>query len=392
LEVELTNLLVIVAAGFCAPLVLGLAPGLRLPAVVLEIVLGIVLGPSVLGWVEIDAPVQTLALLGLAFLLFLAGLEISLKSLRGVAVTSFVMTLAIALGCGFALEAAGLADDAVFVAVVLSATSLGVVLAVLKDAGELGSRIGQTVIAASSVADFAAIVLLTLLFSREASGTGEKLLLLGSFVVLVVVAGLAVVGAERSARVSMALVRLQDTTAQIRVRGAVVLLVALAALASSLGLELILGAFAAGAVMTVVDRDEMATHPLLRTKLEAIGFGFLIPVFFVSSGVRFDLDALTSSSMGLASVPVFLLALLAARGLPAVLYRSLEPVRPRLVAGALLQATSLPFIVTATQIGLELHVVDAAGAAGLVAAGLVSVLVFPLIATSLLARSETKSA
>jgi Kef-type K+ transport system membrane component KefB len=392
LEVELTNLLVIVAAGFCAPLVLGLAPRLRLPAVVLEIVLGIVLGPSVLGWVEIDAPVQTLALLGLAFLLFLAGLEISLKSLRGVAVTSFFVTLAVALGCGFALEAAGLADDAVFVAVVLSATSLGVVLAVLKDAGELGSRIGQTVIAASSVADFAAIVLLTLLFSREASGTGEKLLLLGSFVVLVVVAGLAVVGAERSARVSMALVRLQDTTAQIRVRGAVVLLVALAALASSLGLELILGAFAAGALMTVVDRDEMATHPLLRTKLEAIGFGFLIPVFFVSSGVRFDLDALTTSSMGLASVPVFLLALLLARGLPAALYRSLEPDGRRLVAGALLQATSLPFIVTATQIGVELRVVDAAGAAGLVAAGLVSVLAFPLIATSLLARSETNSA
>ena len=122
-------------------------------------------------------------------------------------------------------------------------------------------------------------------------------------------------------RIRADLLRLQDTTAQIRVRAALVLLVGFAALAETLGLEAILGAFIAGAIVSLADRDEVMTHPDFRGKLEAVGFGFFIPAFFVTSGVRFDLDALTASASSLLMVPIFLLALLAARGLPAIVYR-----------------------------------------------------------------------
>jgi Kef-type K+ transport system membrane component KefB len=154
-----------------------------------------------------------------------------------------------------------------------------------------------------------------------------------------------------------------------------VLLVGFAALAESLGLEVILGAFAAGARLGLLDRDETMTHPLLRVKLEGAGYGVFIPVFFVWSGLQFDLGALGSGGSTLARVPLFLAALLAVRGLPALLYR-LDA--RRTAAAALLQATSLPFIVAAAQIGMELGKLSQANGAALVAAGLGSVLLFPL--------------
>jgi Kef-type K+ transport system membrane component KefB len=198
-------------------------------------------------------------------------------------------------------------------------------------------------------------------------------------------------GAEHSMRIRDDLVRLQDTTAQIRVRAALLLLVGFTALAETLGLEAILGAFIAGALISLVDRDEVMTHPEFRRKLEAVGFGFFIPVFFVTSGVRFDLDALTASTSSLLMVPVFLLALLAARGLPAVVYRRTLDARHTAIAG-LMQATSLPFIVAATAIGQELDLIDAAGSAALIGAGLLSVLLFPLGGLLLLRRVTPQTA
>ena len=171
-------------------------------------------------------------------------------------------------------------------------------------------------------------------------------------------------------------------------RGAVVLLIAFAAVAQSLGLETILGAFMAGAVLTLIDRDEVMTHPGFRRKLEAIGFGLFIPVFFVTSGVRYDLDALLASASNVVMVPIFLAALLVVRGLPTVLYRRMLDVRRSVVAG-LLQATSLPFIVAGAEIGMRLRLLGAAEGAALVAAGLVSVLVFPATSLSLLRRSPS---
>ncbi len=387
MEISFANLLIVVAAGFAAPLLLGLVPGLRLPSVVLEIVIGILIGPAVLGWVEIDEPVEVLSLVGLAFLLFLAGLEIDLAALRGrllrAASLGFAVSLALAVVAGLVLDLAGVADEPLLIAIILASTSLGVIVPVLQDSGEVSSRFGQLVIAAASIADFASVLLLTLLFSGESSGIGAKLILIGLFVLVIAAVAIGVMEAERSRRISAALVRLQDTSAQIRVRGAFVLLIGMVALAEQLGLELILGAFAAGAILNHLDQDQGMTHPEFRKKLAAVGFGVFIPVFFVSSGIRFDLDALFASGTAIASIPAFVAALVFARGVPALLYRG-QLERRRVIAAGLLQATSLPFIVAATAIGQDLGLIDAATSAGFIAAGLVTVLVFPITALGLL--------
>jgi len=383
-DVSFTNLLVIMVIAVLAPLLIGYAPRLRIPSVVLEIIAGVIVGPSVLGWVHVDLPVQILALIGLAFLLFLAGLEIDLRQLRGrllrVAVLGYALTLVLGLSLGGLFAGLGWTASPMLIAITLSATSLGLVVPVLKDAGKAGSAVGQTTIAAATIADFTAIVLLTLFFSASGGTTGSKLLLLGIFAGLVIVVALVLTRAGRSMHLGAVLVRLQDTTAEIRVRFAVLLLIAFVALAERFGLESILGAFLAGAVVSLIDRDS-SSHPHFRIKLDAIGYGFLVPVFFVTSGVRLDLKGLFAQPSALLQVPVFLLALLVIRGVPALLY--LKTIgRRQTVAAGLLQATSLPFIVTASAIGVEVGKISPVTSAALVSAGLLSVLIFPAAALS----------
>jgi Kef-type K+ transport system membrane component KefB len=386
-KVSFGSLVVVAAIAVAAPMLVGFFPRVRVPAVVLEIVAGIVVGPHGFGWVRIDLPVQILAIFGLAFLLFLAGLEIDVERLRGrllrLAGAGFALTMALGLVAGFAFNAVGWVRSPLLLAIALSATSLGLVVPVLKDAGQAATDLGQQTIAASSVADFAAVVLLTLFFSTKAASTDTKVILLAGFVIAAVVATLALLRLNRAMNLTAVLTRLQDTTAEIRVRIAVLLLVAFVALAERLGLETILGAFLAGAILNFVDRDATGSHPNFRLKLEAIGYGFLVPVFFVTSGLRFDLDALLASPSAFARVPLFLLALLVVRGVPAALYVRSSG-RRRAAAAGLLQATSLPFIVTATEIGVILGQIRPVNGAALVGAALMSVVLFPPIALSLL--------
>ena len=393
-DTSFTSLAIVAAMGFLAPLVAGFTPPLRLPNVVVEIVFGILVGPSVLGWARADEPVQVMALIGLSFLLFIAGLEVDYDRFRGrlleVTGVGFVLSLALGLVIGVVLHTAGLVRSPVLIAIMFSATGLGIVIAVLKDAGEVETAFGQLVIAGSSIAEIGTIVLLTLFFSGESGSVGVRLVLLGSFGLLCVAVALAVRGVEHSMRVMGALVRLQDTTAQIRLRGAFVLLLVFVVLASRLGLEAILGAFLAGALLKFVDRDQAMTHPRFRQKLEAAGFGIFIPFFFVTSGVRYDAGALFAHASTVARVPLFLGILLLVRGAPALLYRRLATGR-EVVAGALLQAASVGFLVVASQIGLEMRLITAANAAAVVAAGLLSVLLFPIGALAILGRTPSAS-
>jgi Kef-type K+ transport system membrane component KefB len=388
-EPGFSGLLLVVVVAFASPFLLGLVPRLKLPSVVLEIVLGIIIGPSVLGWVEVDQTIEVLALIGLALLLFLAGLEIDFSRLRGrlleLATVGWLVSFAIAVVIAFGLEAAGLVETPLLVAIILCSTSLGVIIPVLKDADELSTRFGQLILAAASIADFGAVLLLSFFFSGE-GGPGSTAVLLAVFVGLLAITFVVVRTAERSRRIEEDLLAQQDSSAQIRVRAAVVLMIGFVALAEGLGLEVILGSFAAGALLSLLDPDRRMTHPHFRVKLEAIGFGIFIPVFFVTSGIRFDLDALVEDPSNFAMVPIFLGALFAVRGLPALLYRNFVGPRRAAVAGVL-QAISLPFIVAATTIGMDLGLMDAAEASALIAAGLASVLLFPIGGLSLLRRA-----
>ncbi|HET7486782.1 MAG TPA: cation:proton antiporter [Acidimicrobiales bacterium] len=382
------GLLVVSLIAVGAPLLAAAIPRVKVPAVVLEIVAGIVVGPSVLGWVKVDQAIAVLALVGLAFLLFLAGLEIDLGALRGdllkLPLLGFAVTLGVGLVVGLGFAAAGWVKNPLFLAIALSATSLGLVVPVLKDAGFADQPLGQFTIAGATVADFGGVLLLSFLFSEAKGGPASRLVTVSLFAAVIAAVGFWLARAGRSMGVDAYLVRLQDTTAEIRVRIAVALLVGFVALAERVGLETILGAFLAGAVLGTVDRDT-TSHPQFRTKLEAVGYGFVIPVFFVTSGLRFDLDALTSSPAAAARVPLFLAALLAVRGIPALLYRRALG-KDGAVTAALLQATSLPFLVTASAIGVSIGAIRPVTAAALVSAGLLSVVLFPPLALARLRR------
>jgi Kef-type K+ transport system membrane component KefB len=226
------------------------------------------------------------------------------------------------------------------------------------------------------------------LFSARAHGVIAPLTLLAAFLGFVIAVGLIIAGIERTGRLTRTLLALQETTAEIRVRGTLALLMVFASLATRFGLEAILGAFLAGATLKLLDRDEAATHALLLVKLRAIGFGVFIPFFFVSTGMSLDVRALIDEPATLARVPVFLAALLLARAAPAVLYRPFVTRRRQLVAAGLLQATSLSVPVVAGAIGVSLGLLSTANYAALVAAGLLSVLIFPLVALKLAGPSS----
>jgi len=293
----------------------------------------------------------------------------------------------LALGVSGALHAAGVVESTLLIGIILIATSLGMIIPILKDAGVADRPVGQLAIAGASLGDVSSVLLLSLFFSGRATALGPKLLLLSLLGVLVVLVVIATLRIERSMWITRTMNKLADTSAQIRIRLSMLLVVGLGALATHLGFEAILGAFIAGAILRLVDADAAHKHPLFYPKLDAIGYGFLIPVFFVTSGLTFNLSVLFSSAATVLRVPLFLLALLVVRGLPAVLYRSALPSARDVAAVGLLQATSLPFIVAATTIGLALHAIRPANAAALVAAGLLSVIIFPIIALQLLRSS-----
>ncbi len=395
MPISFTSVAVIAAVALAAPLAIGLT-GLRLPAIVVEILLGIAVGPQLLGWASADEPVQVLSLIGLAFLLLLAGLEIDFERLRGrllrVTALGYAVSFGIALVVGYVLKAGDLVRSPLLVAIILSATGLGVILPILKDAGLTATPFGQVVVAGASIAEVGPIVLLSLFFSEKSGGLGSKIVLLVAFLLFVVAVGAAIFGLQRSMRISSTLLRLQDTTAEIRVRGAFLLLALFVVLASKFGLEAILGAFLAGATLKLVDRDEMMTHAFFHRKLEAVGFGVFVPFFFVSTGIKLDVGSLFASGSALARVPIFLAALLLVRAVPALLYRRFAERGGQVVAAGLLQATSLSIPVVAGQIGVDLGLIRPTNYVALVAAGLISVIVFPLVSLTLLRGGRMRAA
>jgi Kef-type K+ transport system membrane component KefB len=301
---------------------------------------------------------------------------------------AFAASLVIGLGLALPLGALGIVINPLLVAIILSSTSLGIVCPVLKDAGILDTRTGTYVIAACSAAEFGSIVVLSMFFSP--TGSVDPLVTVLKLVALaVVVAGIAALASRRlpwRGRVDEVLGRLQDTSAQLRVRAAMLLMIALVVVSEELRFDAILGSFLAGALLSALTdpaREEELGH--VRHKLEGIGFGFLVPIFFVATGLSFPVDQLFSDWSTTFRVPLFLVMLLAVRGLPVLLLRR-DLSRPELVPAALLQATSLSFIVVAAQIGVTVHELKPINAASLVAAGMLSVLIFPGSALRLLQR------
>ncbi len=387
--ISFNSVLIIAGISVFVPVVLGLLPRLPVPGAVLEVIAGIIVGPSVLGWARIDAPVEVLSTLGLGMLLFLAGLEIDVERLRGplsrLAVTAFAVSAALGIGGGFLFWLADRATQPVLLGIVLMSTSAGLLLPLLKDAGEAGTEFGQLIMTAAALAEIVPILLLSLLFSVSGKSPGEQVASLAIFVALLVLIGLAVGGVRRLRRLDQLLEYLSRRSGQLRVRATLTLALGCGVLAYQFGFASILGAFAAGLLVRIIEISGREPNREFLIKLEGIGFGFLVPVFFISTGVSFQLKGLLTHPGALVLVPLLLLALLVVRGVPAVLYARTVG-RRRAAAGGLLQATTLTFVIVATEIGLEAGKITLAASAALVAAGLLSAALFPAGAAWLLPR------
>ena len=385
--ISFDGVLIIAFVAVAVPAVLAVVPRLPVPGAVLEVLAGILIGPSVLGWVHFDASIQILSDLGLGMLLFLAGLEIDVASLRGplgrLAGWSFSGSVLLGLACGCLLGLALGAGQPLFLAVVLLSTSAGLLLPLLKDAGQERTPFGQLVMTAAALAEVATIVMMSLLFSATSKTTADRLTSLAMFLALLAVIGLALGKVRSLPAIDRLLDRLENRSAQLRVRAALTLTLAFAVLADRFGVASILGAFAAGLLVRTVDLTGRAPHPQFQTKLEGIGFGFVIPIFFIATGVQFDARALVRDPAGLTLVPLFLFALLAVRAFPALAYARQFGQRRARVAG-LMQATSLTFVIVATQIGMATGQITRTVGTALLAAGLLSAALFPAIALKML--------
>jgi Kef-type K+ transport system membrane component KefB len=391
-DITFDSLAVVSVAAFAAPLVIDRIRFVRVPVAVAEILLGVAIGPHALGWAEIDEPVQVISLLGLAFVLFLAGFELDLGQLRGqlgrAAGLGFLCTLAVATVIGVVLDRVNLVDDARLAAILLSATSLALVTAVLRDGRQMTTRMGQLTMGQASISEFAAVALLSLLFTKDSHNTSARIILALIFVMVILIGGVAMLRASRSSKVERLVTRLQDGTTQIRVRGSIMLLALFVLLAQEVGLEAILGALVAGAILGTLDDGALRRHHEFRLKMDALGYGFLGPVFFIWSGMTIDVGALADHPSRFVLIALFLSALLVVHVAAVPIYRQALGWRGGLVTGLLSSTSSLPFVVTATAIGEEANLITPATAAALLLAGVLSALVFPVLALLLVRREE----
>jgi len=292
----------------------------------------------------------------------------------------------LALPMAFLLHLVEISDETTFLAIALVATSLGLVVPILQDSGQLTTTFGQTVMGNASLGEFASILLLSLFFSQDGTQPSSELFLLVTFAVLVLVLGAGLLRAGHWVSVSRSVLRLENTSAQLGVRVAVALMPVFVAYSGDIGVETVLGAFVAGALLRVVDPEARLTHEEFMGKVRAIGYGFLVPAFFVATGITLDLGALAGDAQARLLVPAFLVGLLVVRGLPALVYRAEMGAR-RAVAAGLLQATSLSFLIVAASVGRTLGTIDAGTSGAIIAAGLLSVVLFPPMALALLGQA-----
>lgn len=360
----------------------AVGPWLRVPVVVFELVLGILVGPSVLGWAQPSAFVDLLSEFGLALLFFVAGTEIEFAGLRGRtgrrSIVGWVISVVAGTALGWILVPGA---GALVIGIALSSTALGTLLPILRDNGELQSPFGRAVGALGAVGEFGPLIAISVLLGARNPGVATIVLL-----VFLLIAAAAITYALRMPQGALhrAVSTTLHTSAQFAIRVVLLILAALIGLSVLLGIDMLLGAFVAGIVWRLLIREaDPRDREEVESKIEALAFGFLVPVFFIYTGVTFDLRALLEDPRLLALVPLALAALFLVRGGPSAWAAPQGSTGRERLSVALMGATGLPIIVAVTGIGVVQGLISTAAAAVLVGAGMLSVLLFPLIATAL---------
>jgi Kef-type K+ transport system membrane component KefB len=383
METHLPPLLVVLAAAAAAPLIGEVTRRLGVSIVVLEILLGVAIGPQGLGWAASVGSIPFLALFGMAFLFFLAGLEIDLGAIRGapLSLAAGGWGLAFVLACvvAMAMQRGGLVHAWLLVAIALVTTALGVVVPILRDTGELGTEFGRYVLAVGVLGELGPILAASVALSTTHTA-GFQTAATAIFMVIVLAVAAAVVRGTRLPAFGSVLQRTMTQSSQLPVRLAVLLLAAFVVVAEKMAMDLAIGALAAGMVIGVASRG--SESQVLHHKLDALGFGLLVPVFFINSGMKLDVVAIFQRSAGLFLLVAFVVALLVVRA-PLVLLHQRKLDGRRAGAVGLFSATTLPLIVALTEIGVSSKALAPAEAAPLVGAGMLSVILFPILAMRL---------
>src|SRR4051794_11609513 len=350
------------------------------PVVVLELALGILIGPHVLHLAHIDDFVEFFSNLGLGMLFYFAGYEIDFQRIKGrplvLGAWAWVISVGLAFGIGGVLAGLGIIASFLYTGAAMATTAIGTLIPILRDNGELKTRVGTYLLAAGGAGEFGPILLVTLFFSTQ-SALHESAILV-AFVLLAI--AIALLSVRLAWQGWPALERTFEASSQLAVRVTVVLVFGLVLLASDLGLDVLLGGFVAG----MITRMALKGHELavFESKLTAVGFGFFVPFFFVTSGIAFNLDALGSAE-AIAKLALFFVLFLVVRGAPMLLlYRSEMDLRNR-AALAFYSATELPLVVAITTIAVDAGHMRSSTAAGLVGAAMLSTLVYPFVGMAL---------
>jgi Kef-type K+ transport system membrane component KefB len=354
--------------------------GVLLPTVVAELVLGVIIGPQVLG-LHVTDFMRFFADLGLGMLFFFAGYEIDLRRIAGLplrlGVVGWLLSLAIAYAIGGVLAWAGIVVSLLYTGSALATTAIGTLIPVLSDTGELRTRLGTYLLAAGAVGEFGPILLLTLILSSQ--GAVHNTLILLGFVALAVAVALLAVRSSHSAL--QLFEQTIEKSSQLAVRWIVVLVFALALLAFELGLDLLLGGFAAGLITRQLLKEREV--PGFDSKLTGVAFGVFVPFFFVVSGMQLDIAALFASVSSVAKMFLFFGLFLVVRGTPAMLLYGDILNRHERLSLALFTSTQLPLVLAITTVARETGHMHPTTAASLVCAAVLSTLVFPMLGLKL---------
>jgi Kef-type K+ transport system membrane component KefB len=384
---EIHALFVMGFVAVFAPLLTRLPAFARMPAVVLELMLGILIGPSALGWVTSQGVIGFLGEFGLIFLFFQAGFEFNPEKIGAAPLRLGVLAWLAAFGLSglFAglLYAIGLLRAPLLIALVLPTTALGMLLPILRESGNLDTNFGRHVLVAADVGELGPVILAAIVLAHQHHHLHETILTIVFFAVAIG----AILTAQRlrSAHLSVLIAWWMHDRSVLPVRIAILILLGLVSFANELGMELVLGAYTAGMVIAMLVRDTRAE--ILENRLTSIGSGFFIPLFFITSGVEFDLPGLVTSPASLARLILFCAGFLIVRIIPVLLYKHVLPERD-LLPLALFSSTTLPLVVAVTYLGVRTGDMLPENASALVAAAVTTVAVFPALAIVLRAKSE----
>jgi Kef-type K+ transport system membrane component KefB len=389
IQVDTESFFVIVMIAALAAVTVAVVPRpWAPPVVVVELLLGIVVGPQVLDIAKTDDFIDFFSNLGLGMLFFFAGYEIDFERIKGtplrLGAIGWLLSIGLAYSLGGILAAAGIVVSFLYTGSAMATTAIGTLIPILRDNGELKSKFGTYLLGAGGIGEFGPILLVTIFLSTDHPLHEAAILI--AFVLLAT--AVALVSVRLAWRGWPAFERTFEASSQLAVRITVVLVFGLVLLAGKLGLDVLIGGFVAGMIVRLALRG----HELqvFESKLTAVGFGFFVPFFFVTSGIEFDLDALGSVT-ALLKLVMFFALFFVVRGLPAfLLYRGVFGARDR-AALAFFSATELPLVVAITTIAVEVGHMKSSTAAGLVGAAMLSTLVYPFVALALRRGTERRA-